>query len=475
MRSRLQAAAFLLFALCANCLSQQPAPAPGDPGRRPLAFVGVNVVAVAGGKALENQTVVVRGGKIERVGPARGVWPPADALRVDARGKYLMPGLVDFHAHLRDPSELLAYLAHGVTTVVHMSGPMGNVPDVLALRRQVAAGEVLGPRVYTTGRMLDGDPPIFRGVSVVVTTPEEARRAVAEQHGAGVDFVKVYNNLGPEEHRAAAEEAHRRGLAVLGHVPRRPGRPRALQAALAARQDMIAHAEELFFTYFYADTDALLDEGRPPRPDAARIPEAVRMVREGGAAVTANLSFSAMLLRQLDDLDAVFADEEFSYLHPSVAAMWREGNPTRRRDLARFSLRERAKYPFLQQLVRALAAGGVTILLGTDSSAPGMFPGQSAHTELRELVKAGLTPREALAAATLNPGRFIRSHVRGADTFGEVAGGARADLLLLEADPLRDVANASRIVGVVAGGRWLTKEELDRLRREARKAAAGSR
>lgn len=458
-------AALLLLILFANLASAQQA---RKPVARALVFVGVNVLTMTGGATLENQTVVVWRGRIVRVGPARAVRPPAGALRVDGRGKYLVPGLVDFHVHLRDESELLAYLAHGVTTVVQMSGPTQNLPDVSALRRQVASGRLLGPRVYMTGRMLDGDPPIFPNVSTVVKTPEEARRAVAAQHGAGVDFVKVYNNLEPEVHRAAVEEAHRRGLAVVGHIPRKAGRPRALQAALAARQDMIAHAEEFFFTYFYADADARLDKGEPPRPDASRIPEVVRLTKESGAAVTANLSFSAMLLRQLEDLDSVFADEEFGYLHPSVAAMWREQNPTRRRDRERFSLRERAKYPFLQQLVRALGAGGVTLLLGTDASAAGMFPGKSAHTELGELVRAGLTPREALAAATVNAGRFIRRHVRGADRFGVVAAGARADLLLLEADPLKDIANASRIAGVVVGGRWLTRQELDRLRREAR-------
>jgi imidazolonepropionase-like amidohydrolase len=470
MRSPLRAAALLLLLASTSFASGLPRQRP-RPGGRAVAFVGVNVLTMTRGATLKDQTVVVRGGRIVRVGPARTVRPPAGALRVNAAGKYLMPGLVDFHVHLRDESELLSYLSHGVTTVVHMSGPTQNVPDVLALRRRIADGELLGPRVYTTGRMLDGDPPIFPNVSAVVTTPAEARRAVAAQRRLGVDFIKVYNNLEPDVHRAAVEEAHRLGLAVVGHVPRRPSRPRALQAALDARQDMIAHAEEFFFTYFYADTDALLDQGRPPRPDAGRIPEAVRMVRARGAAVTPNLSFVAMLLRQLEDLEAVFADEEFAFLHPSVAAMWREQNPTRRRDRDRFTLRERAKHPFLRQLVRALAAGGVPLLLGTDSSAPGMFPGKSAHAELRELVGAGLTAREALAAATFNPGRFVRRHVRGADLFGAIETGARADLLLLEADPLADVANASRIAGVMAAGRWLTKEELERLRREARKAA----
>ena len=169
-----------------------------------------------------------------------------------------MPGLVDFHVHLRDPSELLSYLIHGVTTVVHMSGPTSNVPDVLALRRRIVDGEIPGPNVYSTGRILDGNPAINPRVSTVVATPEEARRVVEDQYRAGVDFIKVYNNLTSEVLRTVVEAAHQRGLAVIGHIPRRDGRSQALQTALMAGQDMIAHGEEFFFTYFYVDTDSLL-------------------------------------------------------------------------------------------------------------------------------------------------------------------------------------------------------------------------
>ncbi|HWS85858.1 MAG TPA: amidohydrolase family protein [Pyrinomonadaceae bacterium] len=465
MRKRTPAGVCRLLA-CVIVLGLKPAAAV-VPERRPLAFVGVNVVSMTRDGLSKDQTVVVEGGRITRVGPSASVRPPRNARRIDGRGKYLMPGLVDFHVHLRDESELLSYLIHGVTTVVHMGGPTGNVPDVLALRRRVAGGEVTGPNVYTTGRILDGDPAVFPGVSTVVNTPAEARRAVEDQYRAGVDFIKVYNNLTSDVLRATVEAAHRRGLAVVGHVPRRDGRPRALQTALAAGQDMIAHGEEFFFTYFYGDADGLLNRGLPPQPERSGIPTAVRLARESGAAVTPNLSFVAMTRRQLDDLDAVLSDPEARHLHPAVLAMWRGQNPTRRPDPARFSLRERAKYAFLKDLIPALQAGGVLLLLGTDSSAAGMFPGKSAQLELREMVEAGLKPHQALAAGTRNAGRFIRRHVRGAEPFGAVAPGQRADLLLLEADPLTRVDHVSRIAGVAVRGRWLPREELEKMRGEA--------
>lgn len=454
---------FLLFA---GCLSSWPA-LMGTPEQRPLAFVHVNVIPMTYDGVMKDQTVIVEGERITRIGATSSVRLPRHVLQIDGRGKYLMPGLVDFHVHLRDTSELLSYLAHGVTTVVQMSGPTGNVSDVLALRRRITSGEVLGPNVYTTGRILDGNPAIFPGVSTVVSTPEEAKRVVEDQYRAGVDFIKIYNNLTSDVLRAIVEAAHERGLAVIGHVPRRDGRPQALQIALSAGQDMIAHGEEFFFTYFYGDADSLLGRDLLPQPERSKISSVIRLARESGAAVTPNLSFVAMTRRQLDNLNAVLSDSEVRYLHPTVIAMWREQNPTHRPDLARFSLRERAKYAFLKDFIPALQAGGVVLLLGTDSSVSGMFPGKSAQLELQELVAAGLTPFQALTTGTRNAGQFIKEHVHGTELFGTLSLGQRADLLLLDGNPLIEIDNISRIVGVTVRGRWLSKGNLERMRSDA--------
>jgi hypothetical protein len=325
---------------------------------------------------------------------------------------------------------------------------------------------MLGPMLYTSGPMLDGDPPIWSGVSTVAPTPKAARTAVLEQQQRGYDLLKVYNNLTPDALEAAVRTAHEQGMAVVGHIPRVAGRDRALQRALAAGLDVIAHGEEYYFTYFYGGVDSLLDRGEAPYPDEARIPEAVRLTKEAGAAVMPNLSFVAMTRRQLDDLDAVLADPEVRYLHPDVRAMWEAQNPTRRPDRDRFDLREQAKYPFLQVLTKALSDAGVLLLLGTDASVSGLFPGKSAHVELEELVKAGLTPYEALATGTRNPGAFLHGRGVGDGPFGTVAPGQRADLLLVRGNPLDDVAHAAEIEGVMVRGRWVPRTELERLREE---------
>src|SRR5918994_5144076 len=154
-----------------------------------IAILDVNVIPMDSERVLRNQTIVARNGLITAVGATGSVAVPSGAQTVDGSGKYVLPGLTDFHVHLRDTTELLSYLAHGVTTVVHLSGPMGNVPDVLELRRRISEGDILGPTVYTSGRILDGDPPINPGVSIPVSTPENARRIVAQQVDAGVDLI----------------------------------------------------------------------------------------------------------------------------------------------------------------------------------------------------------------------------------------------------------------------------------------------
>ncbi len=458
--------AFLIsFALPLGCSQSQNVEASTQDDEI-VAFADVNVIPMDTERVLETYTVIVQDGVITEMGPSASVEIPQGARVLDGRGAYLLPGLTDFHIHLRSTDELISYLAYGVTTVVHLSDAQPGAPDLLRYRDQLASGEMLGPRLLMSGPMLDGDPPIWPNVSVVVTTPEEARNVVVEQKQAGYDFIKVYNNLPPEALEAATATAHEQGMAVVGHIPRGAGRDQALQRALEANQDMFAHGEEYFFTYFYSDVDSLLDLGEVPFPDETRITQAVRMTRAAGTAVTPNLSFVAMTRRQLDDIEAVLADPETRYLHPDVLTMWRTQNFTHRPDLERFDKREQAKYPFLRKLTKALNDAGVPLLLGTDASFIGLFPGKSAHVELREMVEAGLTPYEALKTGTRNAGGFIGDYVSSAEPFGLVAPGQRADLILVQGNPMEDISTVSNIEGVMVRGRWLTSAELQQAREE---------
>jgi hypothetical protein len=426
-----------------------------------IAFVNVNVVPMTRDIVLADQTVVITDGRIAAIGPFESTIVPDDAVKIDGRGYYLLPGLTDFHVHIRAETELLSYLAFGVTTVVNLRGGSNH----LAMRDRVRRGELLGPTIYTSGPRVDGDPPIWRDSNNrILTDPKEADEVVEAHLASGYNFIKVYNNLPPDAFAALVSAAKSRGIAVVGHVPRAGGRDTALDRVLRAGQAMIAHGEEYFFTHFRGASNADMKEGPPPEPDVSQIPEVAAATKMAGTAVTPNLVFPMMVLKQVEDLDGVLSDPETRHLDPAVRRLWETANPTRRNDLERFVARERVKYGFLKKLTRGLRDAGVRLLLGTDASGPGMFPGKSAHQELRELVDAGLTPYEALVTATCNAGEFIAVHVAGAEPFGTVTPGSRADLLLVDANPLTGVEAVARLAGVMVRGRWLSKTKLQAMR-----------
>lgn len=428
-----------------------------------VAIADVTVIPMDSERLIVGQTVVIRDGRIAEMRPAAEVQVPDGARRIDGTGRYLMPGLIDAHVHLRHPSELLSYLAFGVTSVVHLSGPTGDIADVIALREGVARGNLPGPNIYTSGPMLDGDPPIFPAVSSVVRTPAEASNLVEAQLAGGADVIKVYNNLPNDQLAAVIRAAHQQGATVWGHIPRIDSRATALQNALAAGLDVIVHGEEVFFTLLYGDIESQLDRGLVPTVDPGLLNTAVRLIQERDVAVIPNMSFVAMTRAQLDDIQQLRTDPEYRFLHHAVLNMWRQQNPTSRPDPGRFDLRERGKQAVIRQLTRALNDAGVPLFLGTDASAPGMFPGKSAHLELAELVAAGLTPYQALAAATRTPGQFLTRHLTGGPV-GTVSPGSRADLLLLDANPLEDVSHTARIDGVLVRGEWYTRSRIDSMR-----------
>jgi imidazolonepropionase-like amidohydrolase len=403
----------------------------------------VTVIPMEGPRALANQTVVIRDGRIAALLPT-GTGPiPSDPIRVDGGGKFLFPGLTDAHVHLAaNPAAWLPlFLAHGVTTVFVLQGG----PDHLALRSRVASGATPGPTIYTSGPYTN-QPGIM--------TAADAERAVAEQKAAGYDFIKIHGNLTAEAYAALIAAGKTRRLTVIGHAPRNL----SFDSVIAARQPMVAHAEELIYTRFR-------------ELDTSAVSEVAARTAAAGIWVTPTLTTFSGIATQWGrpaSVDSALALPEGVSLPAPLQQFWRGSNPyTGRTQGAEWAIRA---FRFQQPMVRMLDRAGVPLLAGTDTPLPVMLPGHSLHDEILELERAGVSRLGALAAATVNPGRFIAAFVDTTTRFGTIAVGSRADFLLVDRNPLDDPTTLIHPWGVMAQGRWYDRAALDRMVEAASKA-----
>ncbi len=443
----------------------------------PLALEGVTVLTMeaqgaaqgeAPGTVLENRTVLVSEGRIAALGPAGEVEIPEGARRVDARGQFLLPGLVDMHCHLLSDDriadaladeELAVIVANGVTTI---RIPIGK-REHLALRERVRRAEILGPRLFVASPQFSGraSGAIFNGVEV--KDPSAASEAVRRFHDQGYDFVKLTFFVSRPVFDAVVKSAGELGMPVFGHVGPEVG----LEAALAARMQ-IEHLDQYL--------EALLPESAEKREslsgmgvwtnwdtldelDEARIPGLVRAVVEAGVWSTPTLAFIDTCFGEGRSDAEVDLSPDARFVSPEVRAellsnrdlFWTQVAP---------SPEQRARFVHLRrEIVRQLEIAGGKLLAGSDAPEWLLLYGFTLHRELERLVGAGLTPYQALEAATRNPAEWLG--VLGED--GTVSVGRRADLLLLGANPLEDIRNTTKIAGVVLDGRWISRQELDLL------------
>ena len=424
----------LLLAMRALPLAAQSL-ASGPPPAEPLAIVGVTLVPMDREAIRSGQTLVVEGGRIVALGPDDEVAVPAGAILIDGRGRFLMPGLADMNVRLEDPNDLLLYLANGVTAVRNLGPP----EMALRLRTQVEAGTLPGPLVTTAGETIDRWPASAED-HVGAADPEAVRRIVREQAAMGVDFVAVTPLLSTEVYAAAARAVLEAGLWLSGDAPVEGG----LAAAARGRQRSIDHLVNVLFVHFGRDLDR------------TEIDVAAWLLHEAGIRVTTGISAFDKAAAQFGDpseMHRLMMRPEVAYANPGARREWGWGNAFVSRPPSAYLADARR---FLRPLARGLADGGVRLVLGTDANTAGNVPGFSVHDELRALVESGLTPYQALRTATVHAAELVGA----ADEFGTLAVGRRADLLLLETNPLEDVAHAKRRVGVVASGRWYPEAKL---------------
>lgn len=454
MQRQLAARSWRTFAIAAAVASLQCARPPAlretvrAPDEPAVAFVGVTVLPLDTAAVLADHTVIVRGDRIERLGPRAAIAVPPGAQVIDGRGRYLIPGLMDMHVHLARRQSLELLVAFGVTTVRNMWG----APIDLAWRDRIARGELPGPRIFTAGPIVDGDPPVHPG-SLIVRTVADADAAIALHRRLGYDFVKIYSRLSLEAFDRLIEDARRDGLRVVGHVPRAVPLAHAVDAGMASIEHMTGFVAALQA----ADSPVA---GRTDGPSRARQIDHVDETRLPALArqLAAHGTFAVPTRSVMDhdgsaaEVRARLAAPELRWLPPCERALAEPG-PDDADDLDR-SRRGIALY---DRALRALDQAGAPIAAGTDLQNPLQVPGATLHRELELLVGAGLSPLAALQAATRRGAELVGRP----GELGRIEPGMRADLVLLDRSPLDDIRNTRQIAGVMARGRYHGRAELD--------------
>lgn len=449
----------------------QPRPA-GDP---PLLVRGATVIDGSGRPPIVNGAVLIEHGRVTKVGPAAQLAAPPSARIIEAAGQFVLPGLIDSHVHYRDWLGEL-FLAHGVTSVFDLGDPSDWI---LALRDAAAQGLVRAPRLYVSGNVVDGqlDTPragfggsgggaaggLSRQNRTIVHTVDEARRETRALIDRGVDFIKVYQELTRDQLAAVTAEAHAAGLVVLGHTY-------DVDESVGAGLDVVTHlwgvssscmtppqlqqfhAGQIACPYAYL---------RGPRRDAV-----VKFLVEKHAYVNPLLinehaglnphtdAFQADVARLMSDPDLRYVPEDprigLTLMFTKVRNYASRFGPFP--PLAKLPAETQQEfrdgYLRAQEFVKAFAAAGGKLLVGTDTAGASMTPGLGVHHEMQLLVDAGLTPMQAIEAATRIPGELVARR----DAVGTLAPGQRGDLVILSADPLADIRNTRRIVAVVKDG-----------------------
>jgi imidazolonepropionase-like amidohydrolase len=432
----------------------------------------VNVLPMtANGAILHDVNVVVRGGLIAALGSAQTVSIPSGMRRISGQAKWLMPGLADMHVHVVNrglarlrhqdipPGQMLTqdlmlpFIANGVTQILDMS----SLPESLEQRDEIARGAALGPHYATAGE-IDGSPAIWGPIAREAMTPEEARRAVHDIRAAGYDFIKVYSRLSLPVYAAILDEGREEGIRVVGHLPN--AARGAAESVLVDGLAMVAHAEE------YAKQATNLADPAASGHDLGRF---AALARQHGIWLTATLTTMQWISRQTRDGSVVAANPYLKYMYPALVAQWLHHNQyVARASPERVVMFERM-IAFNDRLVRIFAEDGIPILTGTDASVPGVVYGYSLHDELEALAHAGLSNRQVLESTTRLAAEFLG--VQGKR--GTIETGKEADLLLLDANPLTEVANTRRIAAVIMAGNYYSRRRLDAMMEDlARRNAA---
>lgn len=427
---------------------------------RDLLIDNVNVLTLqtASPDWRQDHAVLVREGVIVDMGPSGSLAVPAGAERIDGGGGTLMPGLIDAHVHVWDTPELAAFLSYGVTTVRNMSG----MDYLLAYQRQIDAGELLGPRLLTTGPILNSPGPNAQVNHQLVNSVAEARAAVQWQHARGYRHLKVYSNLTREAYAAIRDEGQRLGMSLSGH----PVEGRREAGMPATTPFNIAFAELLDDNFTTLEhMESIVWHGLRDRLDETVLAQLAQTVAGAGVSVTPTLLAHHSLVRAAREKTAFTTRRGTALMNPFLAAI---EAPVVARWVAQPAGTREDYDAFYARGVKVFHEAGVRLVAGSDAGIFVNIPGESLLRELELLVGAGLSPHAALRSATADAAAVL-----GLADVGQVAPGYRAELLLLAGSPLQDLAYLEQPLGLLLPGGWHDAAALAALRSAAARGDTG--
>jgi len=441
------------------------------PAPKPIAISHVSVVNVESGRIQKDVTVLLADGSITAIGKKVSF---ENAQVVDGTGKFLIPGLWDMHVHCCNAEDHFfpLFLANGVTGIRDMADPLD---ELKTCRTNVENGTLLGPRMVFSGPIVDGPKPIWTDISIAVGTPEEGRKAVETVQQSGADFVKVYSLLPRDAYFAIADEAKKRHMVFAGHVPEAITAVEASDAGQKSFEHLLSvlmgcssKENELRANPVPGRTQMEIVRAVINSYDPAKAKALFARFRRNGTWQCPTLTvLNAMA--HLDD-PAFRNDPRLAYIPGDIISFWNPTNKDFRFKAYTHDDWEASRLRFTKQceLVGMMARSGVKILAGTDTPNPYAFPGFGIHDELALLAKCGLTPWQALQAATINPVRYFGWEQK----MGTVEVGKVADLVLLDANPLEDIHNTTKIAAVFVRGRYLDRATLSQMHKHKSDSAA---
>ncbi|MXW18891.1 MAG: amidohydrolase family protein [Gemmatimonadetes bacterium] len=436
-------AAVIAITTLTSCATQ---PVPGL-----FAFTDVATLPMTSDAALAGQTVVVRDGVITAAGPAGDVDVPRGATVIDGEGRYLMPGLAEMHAHVppgeNPPREevediLFLYVANGITTIRGMLGSAYQIP----LAAEIERGEVLGPNFYVGAPSLNGR---------TARTPEEAETLIRTHAAAGYHLQKIHPGVPLAAWDRMVEVAEEVGFTWGGHVPADVGLVHAIETGMSTVDHLDGYVQAIASDDVQAQVNAgtISLGGLARGVDDARLAEVIRLTIDHDVYVVPTMYLWENLYAA-PDADRILQQPEMKYVSPRTRESWRlrAGSGREGADVY-LALRKR--------VLKELSDAGAGILMGTDSPQLFNVPGFALHRELQVMSDAGMSNYEILKSGTATVGEYVASHLGLDGDFGTIAEGQRADLVLLGSNPLVDLANLFDRVGVMVGGRWVSRAEID--------------